>query len=528
MNETGKTINKQKIFLMIIGGIIFIALAVCFVIALMNHKSNSSSSSSSSNSSATTYTSGQKITSGGSYKITGENSCIVINTTSDVTLELDNATITCENGPAINVESADEVTINLIGENTITSTTTEDLDGAIYSKSDLIITGDGSLNVTSNYDGIVSKDDLTINGGTYTIKASDDGIRGKDSVEITDGTFSITAGGDGIKSTNEEDTSKGYINITGGIFTINSGNDGIQAITNLTIKSGTYNIKTTGSVNSDSDSSKGLKAGTLITIDGGTYTINSTDDTVHSNGNIIVNNGEFTINTKDDGFHADDTLTINDGTINIESCYEGFEGSKVYIKGGTNNINASDDGINAASSDSSATVNNGMNRRDNFKNSTGTLEIAGGTTKVVSAGDGLDSNGTITISGGTTYVESSNNGPEEAIDHVGAMNITDGTLITVSNNVAMDDGTKTSSVPYLNTSVSGSGKISIGNISYTPTISSYKYIFIASSSLSTGSNTLTYGTNSTSVTLSTGTVSSVGGNQMGGPGNQNQGGPGRR
>ena len=33
-----------------------------------------------------------------------------------------------------------------------------DLDGAIYSKADLIFSGDGSLEVTSNYDGIVSKD----------------------------------------------------------------------------------------------------------------------------------------------------------------------------------------------------------------------------------------------------------------------------------------------------------------------------------------------------------------------------------
>ena len=518
MNGIEQTTNKKKIIFSIIGGIIGIGFIACFVIAFINHQSNKSTNS---NSSEGIEVSSDTITKGGTYNITGNNSCIVVNTKDKVELTLEDATITCDNAPAINVLEADEVSIILTGENIVNSTTTEDLDGAIYSKADLIFFGSGTLNVTSNYDGIVSKDDLIINGGTYTIKASDDGIRGKDSVEITDGTFNITANGDGIKSTNEEDSSKGYVNITGGTFTINSSNDSIQAETNLTIKAGTFNIKTTGSITSDSDSAKGLKAGTLITLDGGTFSFNTTDDAIHSNGNIIVNNGEYEISTKDDGFHADDTLTINDGTINITSCYEGFEGSKIYLKGGNNSINASDDGINAASSDSSATQSNGMNGRDHFKNSTGLLEISGGTTKVISAGDGLDSNGTITLSGGTIYVESSNQGPEEAIDHVGAMTITGGTIISLSKNMANDDGTKTSSIPYLNTSInSGSGKITIGNLSYTPTTSGYRYIFIASDSLSSGSSTLFYGSNSTSVSLTTGTVNSTGnqmGGQMGGP-----------
>ena len=526
MNETKKTINKIVIPLICIVVIIF--FIICFLSALKNHKSNNISSSSNIDNSSI---SSSSITKGGTYKITGNNECIVINTNDTVELNLENANITCESGPAINVESVEKLNIILTGENNITSTTTEELDGAIYSKDDLIFSGLGSLNITSNYDGIVSKDNITFNNGTYTINASDDGIRGKDSIIITDGTFNIIASGDGIKTTNEIDSSKGYIDITNGTFNITSGNDSIQAITNLNIKNGSFTIKTTGNINSESDSSKGLKAGTLITIDSGNYNLNTTDDAVHSNGNIIINNGEFTINTKDDGLHSDDTLTINNGIINIENCYEGFEGSKIYIKGGNNSINASDDGINAASSDSSAPSNNNMNGKDKFKNSSGILEISGGTTKVISSGDGLDSNGTITISGGTTYVESSNNGPEEAIDHVGSMNITDGTLIAISKNLANDDGTKTSNIPFINTSVNnGTGIISIEDITYTPTTSLYKYIFIASSKLSTGSNTLTYGSNSTSVTLSTGTVNNIGGNQMRGqtPNGMNPQNPGMR
>ena len=208
MNETKKTIDKKQLLIKIIGVIVVIILVVCFIIALKNHNSNKSSSSSSTSSTSNSNSSAlssSSITSGGNYEITGNNKCITINTTDKVELDLNNSTITCDSGPAINIESAGKVSIVLIGENTIISTTTEDLDGAIYSKDDLEFSGSGSLNITSNYDGIVSKDDLVINEGTYTINSEDDGIRGKDSVEINNGTFNITASGDGIKATNDED-----------------------------------------------------------------------------------------------------------------------------------------------------------------------------------------------------------------------------------------------------------------------------------------------------------------------------------
>ena len=200
MNETKKTIDKKKLVFYIIGIIILIFMVICFMIAFKNYNSNSSSKTTNSNTNSenSNNISRSTITKGGNYNITGDNSCIVINTTDSVELSLNNATITCENGPAINVESAGKLSITLTGENKIVATTTEELDAAIYSKDDLILSGTGSLSLTSNYDGIVSKDDLVINGGTYTINSEDDGIKGRDSVQITDGTFNITTGGDGI------------------------------------------------------------------------------------------------------------------------------------------------------------------------------------------------------------------------------------------------------------------------------------------------------------------------------------------
>ena len=41
-------------------------------------------------------------------------------------------------------------------------------------------------------------------------------------------------------------------------------------------------------------------------------------------------------------------MVINEGTVLVNSCYEGLEGYRVVINGGTVDITASDDAINAA------------------------------------------------------------------------------------------------------------------------------------------------------------------------------------
>ena len=430
LKETKKTIDKKKIGVIIIGILISTVMIGCFVIALINHNSSSTSNSlntdkNSNNESKDTTLDSTKITSGGTYKITGENTCIVVNTTDDVELDLDGATITCDNGTAINIESGD-VNIILTGENTIAATTSEDLDGAIYAKDDLTFSGSGSLEITSNYDGIVSKDDLTINGGTYIINAQDDGIRGKDSVSITDGTFNITAGGDAIKSTNEEETDKGYINIMGGTFEINSVNDGIQAISNLYIKSGTFKIKTTG--NTSTDSAKGLKADTLITIDGGTFDINTTDDSIHSNGNTIINNGKYTINSNDDGIHADGMVEINNGSFDI-AAHEGIEATYIKINDGTININATDDGINAGNKSKDYSTKIEINGGDI------TVKMGQGDT------DGIDSNGDIIINGGTISVTAQSTFDYDGTGTInGRTVICNGQLVTTLANQMMGGG----------------------------------------------------------------------------------------
>ena len=282
-----------------------------------NSDSNTSNKNSSSNSKTTTSNSKNlNITSGGSYDLSGEYEGVTVNTSEEVTLNLNGVEITNSSGPAINIEKAKKVTIAVSGTNKITATTSEDLDGAIYSKADLVLEGTGSLEVKSNYDGIVSKDTLVIKNGTYTINSDDDGIRGKDSVEISDGTFTINAGGDAIKASNDEDSELGYVNITGGTYNITAKSDGIQGITKATISGGSFNIK----------SAEGIEA-TLIKIDDGTINIEASDDGINASKKsnigtptVEINGGNITIKMGQgdtDGVDSNGNLYINGGTINI-------------------------------------------------------------------------------------------------------------------------------------------------------------------------------------------------------------------
>ena len=393
----------KKIGIIIVVGLILLGSIICFVLALnRTKKSNISSSIESSGESASTISNsyqstnygseeeynGTTITKSGTYTIEGDNNQIVIDTDSNVELILKNATITSSNGPAIYVKDAKTVNIILEGTNKISSTTTTELDGAIYSTADLIFNGDGTIEVTSNIDGIVSKDTLVINSGTYIINSGDDGIRGKDYVAIVNGTFTIDAKGDGIKSTNEEDSSMGYVSIDKGSFTINAVNDGIDASTEVNIKDGTFNITTTSK---EDDSSKGIKGDTKIIISGGVFNIDSTDDGIHSNGDIAIKGGTIKVDSGDDAIHADGMAEISGGDITLIA-REGIEATYVKINDGNIKITATDDGINAGNKSNAYEV---------------TIEINGGNITIdMGQGDtdAIDSNGNLYINGGTINI----------------------------------------------------------------------------------------------------------------------------
>lgn len=425
------------------------------------------------------------ITEEGVYIVSGtlEDGQIIVDASDSdkVQIVLDGVHINCKTNAAIYVREADKVFITLAenssntlgGGNEYTQIDDNTVDGVIFSKSNLVCNGTGSLTIEADYKhGIVSKDDLVITGGTYKIAAADNGITAKDQIKILDGSFDIDAANSAVKAKNTDDAELGNIYIAGGIFTIEAEQDGF-----------------------------------------------------HATGSIVVDDGTITVNSGDDGFHAELDTVIHGGTILVEKSNEGLEGKRVVVNGGDITINASDDGINAANSgddgvnainpganavgsgdddsnaassnnDSSAAVNSGDdgsisgeadgkepqqmppdtengsdmqpsqdfdpenapsdgNAPQNFDpgnapsdgdapqkmqggpggggNSELYIKITGGTLTVSADGDGLDSNGGLLVTGGTTIVYGPTSDGDSALDYDGSAIATGGTLAAIGS-----------------------------------------------------------------------------------------------
>lgn len=378
------------------------------------------------------------INQGGTYYFSGNiDNQIYINTSKDENVQLvfDNITYKQED-TFVYSASAKNVKITLIASsnNVIETTNThQDTDGALYSKTDLIINGMGTLTVTSNSsNGIVSKDDLIIVSSTINIKSLGHGLEANDSLRFKSATLNIVSGKDGIQSDHNSDITKGYVYGEDSVVTIKSSNDGIQASSDIFLQSGSYDIKTlNGSTSSNQEvgnnsSYKALKADQLVYIKSGNYLLNSADDAIHSNKDIIIDGGNFEIYSKDDGIHADNSIIINGGTLNIKESYEGLEAALVTINAGEISIISSDDGINAS--------NGSTTSRPGVGNSKLKIIINGGITQITAGGDGIDSNGDIEVNGGLIYASAKNSGADSGLDYDGKASITKGTVVITGSN----------------------------------------------------------------------------------------------
>lgn len=492
------------------------------------------------------------ITAGGTYVVTGtmtEGRIFVNAPKEEVTLVLQDASITCSTGSPLYVYKSRATTLYLpegtastltdgtdyTFSDSYSSAEEEEPNACLYSKSDLIIAGSGSLTVNANYNnGITGKDTLFIQKASVTVTAVNHGINGKDSLTIKDADITVTSGGDALRSTNDSDTTLGYLVITGSALKLTAGEDGIQAETTLTIGGGTATVTTAGGAGQsifDDTSAKGLKAGTQVTVTGGTFQLNCCDDAIHSNGDVTISGGSFTIATGDDGMHADDTLSISSGTIDITRSYEGLEGAKVLISGGKISIVASDDGINAAGgSDQSGSGGFGF-APDAFGGSGDYLiRISGGVVTVNASGDGIDSNGDIEVTGGELYISGPTSNGDGTIDCDGSATITGGIVVAAgSTGMAENFGTASTQGSIL-VNLSGSAgqaitlKDSDGNIlaSFTPAKAFGCVVVSAPGVAQGGTYTIAAGGASTTVTME----SLIYGSGMGGFGGM--GGPGNR
>ncbi len=368
------------------------------------------------------------ITDEGTYVLSGtldDGQIIVDAEDSDkVQIILKGVSITCLDSAPIYIKNADKVFITLETDtvNTLTDgseyiqTDDNTVDGVIFSKSDLTLNGQGTLNITGNYKhGIVVKDELTITGGIYNISAVKDAINGNEGIKIKSGIFTLSSkNGNGISSKNSEDTTKGYVYIIG-------------------------------------------------------------------------------------------------GDITVTNCKEGIEGTAIIIEGGTINITAQDDGLNAPNGTSTSTDTFGGGGA--FENDTNCyISISGGTINVDASGDGIDSNGSLYISGGSILVSGPTGNGDGGLDYNGTAEITGGTII-VAGSSGMAQGFSDSSTQYsllynLTSSCQAGEEITLtdsdGNVvaSFTPN-KQYQSVVISTPELKSGATyTLTCGSQSNEVTLS--------------------------
>lgn len=461
-----------------------------------------------------------KITKGGTYSISGtlsEGQIVIEATELDkVYIVLNGVNITNSKGAAIYIKEADKAVIAMEDntDNYLTDGKTyafedenkDEPNGTIFSKTDLVFIGNGSLTVNGNYDrGIVGKDDLQIENGNITVNSVGDGIRGRDSIVVTGGDIVINSGGDGMQSNNDENTEKGYVLIEGGNINITSNEDGIQGENNVYVRNGEIKINSGGGSDNnnshknqgpgenmgrnqeisntssesleESASSKGIKANTGIIIEGGILNINSCDDSLHTNDSLIIDGGALEIQSGDDGIHSDNTLEINGGNINVSKSYEGIESESITINNGEIYVASSDDGINASGSSTSEemTPPSGNNTPDSSQNSdgtsskmqgtgqgagsgmpgigessgTGVLTINGGFITVDASGDGIDVNGCATMTGGTVIVNGPENNGNGALDYDGTFEVSGGVLIAAGSTgmaQAPSDGSSINSI----------------------------------------------------------------------------------
>lgn len=521
----------------------------------------------------------------GTYLVSGtlENGQLVVDAadTEKVQIVLQNVSIDCSDHAALFIKQADKVFLTLAEgtENTLSSGSSyalgdddSNVDGVIFSRADLTMNGSGSLAVNAAYKhAVVSKDDLVVTGGQYAIKAENGGgLYGKDCVKITGGAFTIATGTDAIQANNAEKADQGYVYISGGTFDLTAGTDAVQAETVLRIDGGTFQITSGGgSANASidksgkdspgwgmwgpqseqnpsqdaestdtSDSAKGLKAGASLSLRGGTFSINSSDDSIHSNGTVTITGGTLSLKSGDDGVHAGDALLIEEGTIKISQSYEGLEGLSVTIAGGNIQLTASDDGINSAGgSDTAKQGRPGQNQFIVSEDSEIFIKITGGTINVDAGGDGLDSKGNLFVEGGTIYITSSADNGNGALDYEGAATITGGTIVAAGMS-GMAQGFSDSSTQYsilnnFSASLSSGDAIVLkdsgGKVlaSYTPA-KAYNSVVVSSPDLKKGETyTLSAGSQSESLTLSSVVTSNGSGGisgPIGGRGRQQPGG----
>lgn len=292
------------------------------------------------------------ITEEGVYVLVGDVTDVTVSVEADdaakVQLVLDNVSITNADAPAIYVKSADKVFVTTVQDSqnylSVTSAFVADgdtnTDAVIFSKDDLVLNGLGTLTVSSTANGVTSKDDLKVTGGTYVITSEADALEANDSIRIAGGTFDLTSSKDGLHAENDEDDTTGFIYICDGSLAIDASDDAIQGTTYVQIDGGALTLS----------GEEAIEA-TYVQVNGGDISINAWDDGVNASyksqsiGDPVVEirggNLSVTMAQGDtDALDSNGYLYVSGGTVDIsaQSAFDydlggEYTGGTIYVNG---------------------------------------------------------------------------------------------------------------------------------------------------------------------------------------------------
>ncbi len=399
------------------------------------------------------------------YELTGTTTTGSLKVYSDTkfNLNMNNVSITNDDGAAINVQTGKKCTVNLMGTSTLTDATFyttvsgEDQKGCFFSEGQIIFTGSGSLNVTGNYKhGICSDDYIDIQGGNVNVvKAANDGIRVNDYFVMTGGTLTTAATGDGI------DGDAGYIQIDGGTMNItvsSADTKGIKCDSIITVNGGDITLTVPAA------QGKGFKTKQTMTVNGGTITANMTGEVA-----IVSNDPSYCTAIK-----TDVDFVQTDGKITITHSGAGGKGisadGNVNLKGG--NLSVTVTGGNGTYTNTSGVTDNYAPTCVSADNN---VNVSGGTITLnvkANSAKGIKSDVNTTISGGT--ITGTLTGSSVVVNY----DPSHCTLIKCDGNYTQNGGTINathSGVGGKGISVDGVATFNAGNVTITTTGSAATY-----------------------------------------------------